>query len=311
MSGNILLWQVIVLTFYSMYQIIDDLTFISSLAQPVWAGLITGAVMGDVTKGLIIGGSLQLTVLGVGTFGGASKIDANSGTILATAFSISSGMNAQTAVAAIGVPVASLMIETDVLGRFTNTYFQHRIDRTIEEENYHAFERNYLYGAIPWALSRGIPVFIALQFGGGLVTEIVKVLDTKMVWLSNGLATAGALLPAVGFAILLRYLPVKKHFAYLILGFTLTALLTTVFTNVQTLGTSMAKVSNSFSNNFTALPMVAISLIGFSFALNAYKRDVGNLPSSTDSQQNGPSQPEQSEQKNTKDEDGEIDGDED
>ncbi|WP_281166288.1 PTS sugar transporter subunit IIC, partial [Liquorilactobacillus sicerae] len=55
MSGNILLWQVIILTFYSMYQIIDDLTFISSLAQPVWAGLITGVVMGDMSKGLIIG----------------------------------------------------------------------------------------------------------------------------------------------------------------------------------------------------------------------------------------------------------------
>ncbi|MFT8469739.1 PTS mannose/fructose/sorbose/N-acetylgalactosamine transporter subunit IIC [Oenococcus sp.] len=280
MSGQILLWQVILLTIYSMYQIIDDLTFISSLAQPVWAGLITGAIMGNMTQGLIIGGSLQLTVLGVGTFGGASKIDANSGTILATAFSISSGMNAQTAVAAIGVPVASLMIETDVLGRFTNTFFQHRVDKMIEEENYRGFERNYLYGTIPWALSRGIPVFIALQFGGGLVAQIVKVLNTQMVWLSNGLATAGALLPAVGFAILLRYLPVKKHFAYLILGFTLTALLSTVFTNIQSLGTGLASVAKGFTNSFSAMPMVAISLIGFALALNAYKQEVGKLPAS-------------------------------
>ncbi len=52
----------------------------------------------------------------------------------------------------------------------------------------------------------------------------------------------GAVLPAVGFAILLRYLPVKKHFPYLILGFTLTALLGTVFTNMQVLGTGVAGV---------------------------------------------------------------------
>ena len=44
--------------------------------------------MGDITTGLLIGGSMQLTVLGVGTFGGASRIDANSGTVLATAFSV-------------------------------------------------------------------------------------------------------------------------------------------------------------------------------------------------------------------------------
>ncbi len=274
MSGNIALWQVLLLTLYSMYQIIDDITIVSSLAQPVWAGLITGLIMGDVTTGLVIGGSLQLTVLGVGTFGGTSKIDANSGTIMATAFSISAGMNAQTAVAAIGVPVASLMIQTDILGRFTNTFFQHRIDRLVDKEEYSAIERNYLYGAIPWALSRGIPVFLALQFGGSFVSAAVKVLNTSLLWLSNGLATAGALLPAVGFAILLRYLPVRKHISYLILGFTLTALFSTLFTNVQTLGTTMAKVSKGFSANFNAVSMLAIALIGLTFAINEYKHEV-------------------------------------
>ena len=62
-------------------------------------------------------------VLGVGTFGGASKIDANSGTLLATAFSVSSGMKPEAAVAAIAVPVASIMIQTDILARFANTFF--------------------------------------------------------------------------------------------------------------------------------------------------------------------------------------------
>ncbi|HAJ55207.1 MAG TPA: PTS fructose transporter subunit IIC, partial [Lactobacillus sp.] len=51
------------------------------------------------------------------------KIDANSGTILATAFSVSSGMKPAAAVAAIAVPVASIMIQTDILARFANTFF--------------------------------------------------------------------------------------------------------------------------------------------------------------------------------------------
>lgn len=305
MHGDILFWQVLLLTLYSMYQIWDDLTIVSSLAQPVWAGLIAGAVMGDVTKGLIIGGSLQLTVLGVGTFGGSSKIDANSGTILATAFSISTGMNASTAVAAIGVPVASLMIETDILGRFTNTFFQHRIDRLIDEENYPAIERNYLYGIIPWILSRGLPVFLALQFGGNFVSSAVKILDTNLKWLSNGLATAGALLPAVGFAILLRYLPVRKHLAYLILGFTLTALFSTLYTNVQSLGTAMTKASKGFSGSFNAVSMVAIALIGLTFAINEYKRDDEKQQLAEIRQQQKPAT------QSTTTEEGEIYGDED
>lgn len=38
-------------------------------------------------------------------------------------------------------------------------------------------------------------------------------------WLSSGLSIAGGLLPAVGIGLLLRYLPVKSYFGYLIVGF--------------------------------------------------------------------------------------------
>jgi hypothetical protein len=74
---DILWWQILLLTLYAGYQILDELQIYSSLSAPVFAGLFAGLVMGDLKAGLIIGGSMQLTVLGVGTFGGASKIDAN------------------------------------------------------------------------------------------------------------------------------------------------------------------------------------------------------------------------------------------
>lgn len=91
-----------------------------------------------------------------------------------------------------------------------------------------------------------------------------------MKWLGDGLSVAGAVLPAVGFAILLRYLPVKT-FPYLILGFTVTALLGTIFTNMQLLGTSVASVVKDFSGVFNALPMLAVALIGFALAAISYK----------------------------------------
>ncbi|HAP4797104.1 TPA: PTS sugar transporter subunit IIC [Enterococcus faecalis] len=268
---NILWWQILLLTLYAGYQILDELQIYSSLSAPVFAGFFAGLVMGDIKAGLIIGGSMQLTVLGVGTFGGASKIDANSGTILATAFSVSLGMNPEQAIAAIAVPVASLMIQLDILARFANTYFAHRIDKMVEDMNYKGIERNFLMGALPWSLSRMIPVFLALAFGGGLVQKVVSVLNGDLKWLGDGLSVAGAVLPAVGFAILLRYLPVKKHFPYLILGFTVTALLGTIFTNMQLLGTSVASVVKDFSGVFNALPMLAVALIGFALAAISYK----------------------------------------
>ena len=155
-------WQILLLTLYSAYQICDELTIVSSAGSPVFAGLISGLIMGDMKTGLIIGGGLQLVVLGVGTFGGASRIDATSGTVLATAFSVAQGIDPEIAISTIAVPVAALLVYTDILGRFSTTFFAHRIDAAVERFDYKGIERNYLLGAIPWALSRALPVFLAL-----------------------------------------------------------------------------------------------------------------------------------------------------
>lgn len=268
-------WQIILITLYSGVQILDELQIWSGLNTPIGAGFIVGLIMGNIPVGLFIGASMQLMILGVGTFGGASRIDATIGTVLATAFSISiHGMSPQVAISSIAVPVATIMIQLDILARFTNTYFAHRIDHDIETFNYKGIERNYLLGALPWALSRAIPVFLALAFGRGLVQAIANALNGSWAWLGNGLSLAGATLPAVGFAILLRYLPVKKHVAYLILGFTITTLFSVIFSNVQSLGTGIAAISKGFSVKFNGMPMLAIALLGFALSIMHYKGSV-------------------------------------
>ena len=248
------------------------------MSAPVFAGFFTGLVMGDMATGLLVGASMQLMVLGVGTFGGASKIDANSGTILAVAFSVALGMDPEQAIATIAVPVAAILVQLDILARFTNTYFAHRIDKDIDEFNYRGIERDFLLGALPWALSRMIPVFLALAFGEGLVAQIVTILNGDLKWLGDGLAVAGAVMPAVGMAILLRYLPVKKNISYLVLGFTITALLTTLFSYIQTLGGGLGAVSADFAGTFNSMPMFAIALIGFALAYLSYQRTADGQP---------------------------------
>lgn len=269
---EIAIWQIILITLYSGYQIWDELHLVTSAGSPLFAGFITGLIMGDMTTGLIIGAGMQLTILGVGTFGGASRIDANSGTIIATVFSIGLGMDPQQAMSTLAVPVASLLVQLDVLARFANTYFQHRIDTAIENHDYKSIERNYLLGNLPWTLSRMIPVFIVLTFGSDVISTAVDFLNTELGWLANGLTLAGAVLPAVGFAILLRYLPVKKHFPYLILGFTITALMTTVFGDISAIGTEVIGLSEGFEATFNSLPLLTIFLIGLSLAYLYYER---------------------------------------
>ena len=271
-------WQILLLTLYSAYQICDELTIVSSAGSPVFAGFITGLIMGDLTTGLFIGGSLQLFVLGVGTFGGASRIDATSGAVLATAFSVAQGIKPELAIATIAVPVATLLTYFDILGRMTTTYFAHRVDAAIERFDYKGIERNYLLGALPWALSRALPVFLALAFGGAFVQAIVDgVAGVK--WLAAGLTLAGRMLPGLGCAILLRYLPVKRNLHYLALGFGLTAMLTVLYSNIQTLGGAVSSIVGTlpkdaaitFANNFKGLSMIGVAIFGIFLAVQHFK----------------------------------------
>ena len=271
-------WQILLLTLYSAYQICDELTIVSSAGSPVFAGFITGLIMGDLTTGLFIGGSLQLFVLGVGTFGGASRIDATSGAVLATAFSVAQGYKPELAIATIAVPVATLLTYFDILGRMTTTYFAHRVDAAVERFDYKGIERNYLLGALPWALSRALPVFLALAFGGTFVEAIVDgVAGVK--WLAAGLTLAGRMLPGLGFAILLRYLPVKRNLHYLALGFGLTAMLTVLYSNIQTLGGAVSSIVGTlpkdaaitFANNFKGLSMIGVAIFGIFLAVQHFK----------------------------------------
>ncbi|TII07664.1 PTS mannose/fructose/sorbose/N-acetylgalactosamine transporter subunit IIC [Streptococcus suis] len=264
-------WQILLLTLYSAYQICDELTIVSSAGSPVFAGFITGLIMGNMEVGLLIGASLQLVVLGVGTFGGASRIDATSGAVLATAFSISQGLDPEIAISTIGVPVAGLLVYTDILGRFTTTFFAHRVDAAIERFDYAGIERNYLLGAIPWALSRALPVFLALAFGGGLVETLVTTIELpEYKWIAAGLTLAARMLPGLGFAILLHYLPLKRNLHYLAFGFALTAMLTVLYGNVSALGGAVAGIVGtlpedagvSFVNNFKGLSMIGIAIVG-------------------------------------------------
>ncbi|MEG1638189.1 MAG: PTS sugar transporter subunit IIC [Erysipelotrichaceae bacterium] len=207
--------QILLLTAYGFIAIWDDLNPGFKLGKPVVAGMFAGLIMGDISTGLLVGGTLQLMILGVGTYGGASIPDYMTGAIVGTAFAVSSGKGLEYALA-IAVPVGLLMVQLDVLGRFTNTYFQHMADKGAEERNYRKVEMGNLLGILPWGLSRALPIFLALFFGQDIVATL---LNNSPEWLMNGLKVAGGLLPALGIAILLRYMPLKQYWTYAIAGF--------------------------------------------------------------------------------------------
>ena len=103
--------------------------------------------------------------------------------------------------------------------------------------------------------------------------------EPNFAWIAAGLTLAARMLPGLGFAILLHYLPVKRNLHYLATGFALTAMLTVLYGNISALGGAVAGIVGilpedagvTFVNNFKGLSMIGISVIGVLLAVLHYQ----------------------------------------
>lgn len=185
----------------------------------VITGLIAGACCGNVQMGLQLGATLLIASLGFYTYGGATIPDFITGTLFGTV------VGAKTGDAESGVVIASgislLMTEMDILGRASTTVFQHLCEGALAKNNIKAFEIYDLCGALPWTLSRMVPTVVGLLLIDNLV--VVTNFALSIEWIANGLRVVGKALPAVGFALLLTYMDLKKYWPFFIIGFVLFA----------------------------------------------------------------------------------------
>lgn len=224
-------YQIIFITVFAFIAINDSLIS-NTLIQPAIAGMIAGLIMGDVKTGLMVGGTLQLMALGIAAFGGASIPDYFTGAVLGTVFAIISGKGAEYGIG-LAVPVSLLMLQLDVLARFCNVFLLHRVDKAIEANDVGKVQRLVLSGSIFWGLSRALPILLMLLVGDVAVTALT---NNMPEWLMVGLKTAGGVMPVVGVAILLRYLPTKEYIPFLLIGFFLAAYLQVPMMGVSIVG---------------------------------------------------------------------------
>ncbi len=196
---------------------------IISYAVPVFCGLLVGLIMGDVTTGLLVGGTMCLMSLGLFGAGGSSVPEYNVGCIAGAAFAIAMGQSGNTAVTTaltIGIPVAALGTELDVLGKMTGSFFIHRMEAAAKRKNWKAMGAWMWTSQIPFLGLWMLPMLLLVTVGSNYVQMIINAIP---VWLENGLTVASGMLPALGFAILLRQMPMRKYGYFLLIGYVLAA----------------------------------------------------------------------------------------
>ncbi|MDB6354315.1 PTS sugar transporter subunit IIC [Trichococcus sp. K1Tr] len=233
--------QIILLTLLAFIKHIDyygiPMLFVN---YPVFWGLFTGLIMGDIETGLIVGGTVQLMSLGVAGFGGSSVPDYGTTAIIATAFGTALGVEAGLAV---GLPVGMLGVQLDVLVKILNGFVVRKSQDFSQKGEYKKMNGILWLGPILFGLSAAIPVFISVTLGQSAVNFL---LENMPEWFMNGLTLAGKMLPAVGIAMLLRFMPTTKYISYLLIGFFIAA--------------------------FLNVPIIGAAIIGFALAYNVYRR---------------------------------------
>jgi len=129
---------------------------------------------------------------------------------------LKSGMPVETAFA-IAVPVGILGAQILSLIRLINTTWVHMADKYAEKGNTRGI---YLAGLLYPSLARipitVTPVAVAVYFGAAHIDKILAVIPE---WLMNGLTVAGGMLPALGFAIVIKIIGKKELLPYFVAGY--------------------------------------------------------------------------------------------
>lgn len=118
-----------------------------------------------------------------------------------------------------------------------NIYISHRADKEIELGNTKKVEKLHLTGVLVFFVIFFISCFLAIYFGS---TYVENINSSMPAWLSNGLKIAAGILPAIGMAMLLKMMNLKKYWPFLLLGFILAVYLQLNVLAVSLLGLSIA-----------------------------------------------------------------------
>lgn len=210
--------------------------------RPIVLAPLVGLILGNVEQAIVIGASLELFFMGAVSIGAYVPPDTIVGGVLATAFALSTGRGMETAVT-LAMPIALL---SQALGNFCNVFnsiILRWTDNYAEKGNYNGVVfTHWLIGMIT-VVRRFLLVAFAFYLGSDAVGTMINAIPE---FVTNGMAAAAGLLPALGFAMLMRMTVNKQNIPYYFLGFVLASYMGVPVLGVAILGIILVLVKFNF-----------------------------------------------------------------
>jgi len=206
--------------------------------RPLVACTAIGAVLGDITTGIIIGGTLEMIALGWMNIGAAMAPDAALASVISTILVIA-GHQSIGAGIAVAMPLAAAGQVLTIFARTITVFFQHQADKYAEKGNFTGIDVCHLLALFIQALRISIPAVLVAIFIG--TSAVQALLGSIPPVITGGLQVAGGFIVVVGYAMVINMMEAKYLMSFFFLGFVFAA--------------------------FTSFNLVAFGVIGIVFAI--------------------------------------------
>lgn len=216
---------------------VDLFNGLTHIHRPLVIGPLVGLILGDVYTGLLVGGSLELVWMGMVPLAGAQPPNV----VIGTAFAILTQSDPKIAIG-IAVPFA-IAVQGCITILFTlYSPLMHKCDQMVEKLNWRGVEWVNYFGIMILFCFYFIVAFLPLYFGASTATALVQ---KSPQWLLDGLSVAGGMMPAIGFAMLMKIMLKKTYAPYFILGF-----LSVTYLNLPILAIALGALSIALIDYF-------------------------------------------------------------
>ena len=204
-----------------MASVLDERQF----HRPLVACTLTGLVMGDLTTGIVVGGSLELVALGWMNVGAAMAPDAALASTVSTVIAIAGGQETGEAIG-LAVPLAVAGQALTIFVRTINIFFAHQADRFAEKANYNGIITMHFIALALQGLRVAVPTAaVAVLASGDAVQNALEAIP-KVV--SEGLGIAGGFIVVVGYAMVINMMKARSLMPFFFLGFVFATFSTTM-----------------------------------------------------------------------------------
>ncbi|WP_342429566.1 PTS galactosamine transporter subunit IIC [Neobacillus sp. FSL H8-0543] len=183
--------------------------------RPIIVSTVVGFILGDVKLGIICGGLTELAFAGLTPAGGTQPPNPVLAGIMTPVLAYTAGVDEKTAIG-LALPFSFLMQYILLFYYSSFSVFMVKADKYAKEANTGAFARLNILMLIIVAATNGLVVFLSAYVAQ---TPMRNLVESMPEWLTHGFGVAGGILPAVGFALLLRVMMKKELVPFFIVGF--------------------------------------------------------------------------------------------